>query len=207
MCSGESGAGKTETTKKCLQYVSALAANQSTEKTTDELPIEDRVIGTNPLLESFGNSKTAKNDNSSRFGKWLEINFAPDLDPLSTTQNIFLTGANITQYLLEKSRVVFQSRDERNFHIFYQLCTDASMDLGSVEDYHFLTQSGCTTVSGIDDTAEMAMTMQAFKALLFPGQFKMLSFCEIHAITFTFVPPFHDDIIQMYFPSMFTRVI
>lgn len=100
--SGESGAGKTETTKKCLQYLSAAASDTggSLIESNGEMGIEDRVLGSNPILESFGNSKTCRNDNSSRFGKWLEINFS--FKHGSTK----LIGANITEYLLEKSRVV-----------------------------------------------------------------------------------------------------
>jgi myosin heavy subunit len=125
--SGESGAGKTETTKKCLQYLSAVSA--SNKQSTSDIPIEDRVLGTNPLLESFGNSKTARNDNSSRFGKWLEITFEMNTVPI-LNDGLTLTGASITQYLLEKSRVVFQSEGERNYHIFYQICSTPEFGLG-----------------------------------------------------------------------------
>jgi myosin heavy subunit len=136
--SGESGAGKTETTKKCLQYLSAASMGKnkstanptsSTTATSGQTAIEDRVLGSNPLLESFGNSKTCRNNNSSRFGKWLEINFNCGKGKFN------LIGANITQYLLEKSRVVSQAEDERNYHIFYQMCSDETMGLGLPENY------------------------------------------------------------------------
>ena len=169
--SGESGAGKTEATKKCLQYLSAavqsdlaltaLALTEKGEKgekgkkgieedegkggSTDHAnqlpPIEDRVLGTNPLLESLGNAKTIRNNNSSRFGKWLEINFTPAESishapermqrgssdekrwgSESALLQVRLEGAKITEYLLEKSRVVTQGPQERNYHLFYQLC-------------------------------------------------------------------------------------
>lgn len=126
--SGESGAGKTETTKKCLQYLSAVSMAHdaaSTHPSDGEVqtPIEDRVLGSNPILESFGNAKTCRNNNSSRFGKWLEINFS------SVGGKFTLIGASITQYLLEKSRVVGQADEERNYHIFYQMCADEATGL------------------------------------------------------------------------------
>ena len=177
--SGESGAGKTETTKKCLQYLSNIGSHSSGRESMISIdgarvvaPIEDRVIGTNPLLESFGNSKTARNDNSSRFGKWLEVNFTLDttLDPRHKRHGqLKLTGAAITQYLLEKSRVVFQSEGERNYHIFYQMCTDSELGLVSANRYHFLNQSGCIVVDGINDAKEWNDTLASFDNLQFPG--------------------------------------
>ncbi len=90
--SGESGAGKTETTKKCLQFLSTIASSSSTSSDKiGELAIEDKVINSNPLLESFGNAKTTRNNNSSRFGKWLEVSF------VKSRENMILQGANITQ--------------------------------------------------------------------------------------------------------------
>lgn len=163
--SGESGAGKTETTKKCLQYLSAVSSSQGSEH-ADGIAIEDRVLASNPLLESFGNSKTCRNNNSSRFGKWLDINFRP-ISPKSS--NLKLTGAHITQYLLEKSRVVSQSEDERNYHIFYQLCMAYTEELGEAANYNYLNQSGCTTIEGVDDMAEFNDVVQAFYALNFSG--------------------------------------
>jgi myosin heavy subunit len=93
--SGESGAGKTETTKKCLQFLSTIASSSSSSSSSSdkigELAIEDKVINSNPLLESFGNAKTTRNNNSSRFGKWLEVSF------VKSRENMILQGANITQ--------------------------------------------------------------------------------------------------------------
>jgi myosin heavy subunit len=106
--------------------------------------IEDRVLGSNPVLESFGNSKTCRNNNSSRFGKWLEINFS------LKNGSMKLIGAHITQYLLEKSRVISQAFDERNYHIFYQICSDPSLGLGDAENYSYLNQSGCTSIGRIE---------------------------------------------------------
>lgn len=113
VCSGESGAGKTEAAKRIMQYI---AAASSTSSTTIQ-QIKDMVLATNPLLESFGCAKTLRNNNSSRHGKYLEIQFNAQGEPV---------GANITNYLLEKNRVVGQIKDERNFHIFYQFAKSAS---------------------------------------------------------------------------------
>ena len=111
--SGESGAGKTEAAKRIMQYIASVSGggDSSIQKT------KDMVLATNPLLESFGNAKTLRNNNSSRFGKYLELQFNAQGEPV---------GANITNYLLEKSRVVGQITNERNFHIFYQFAKAAS---------------------------------------------------------------------------------
>jgi myosin-1 len=111
--SGESGAGKTEAAKRLMQYI----ANVSGGKNSAIQEMMDMVLATNPLLESFGNAKTLRNNNSSRFGKYLEIHFNGQGEPV---------GANINNYLLEKSRVVGQITNERNFHIFYQFAKAAS---------------------------------------------------------------------------------
>lgn len=111
--SGESGAGKTEAAKRLMQYI----ANVSGGSNSSIQEIKDMVLATNPLLESFGNAKTLRNNNSSRFGKYLEIQFNAQGEPV---------GANINNYLLEKSRVVGQITNERNFHIFYQFAKAAS---------------------------------------------------------------------------------
>lgn len=111
--SGESGAGKTEAAKRIMQYI----ANVSEGRDSSIQEIKDMVLATNPLLESFGNAKTLRNNNSSRFGKYLELQFNAQGEPV---------GANITNYLLEKSRVVGQIKNERNFHIFYQFTKAAS---------------------------------------------------------------------------------
>ena len=111
--SGESGAGKTEAAKRLMQYI----ANVSGGSNSSIQEIKDMVLATNPLLESFGNAKTLRNNNSSRFGKYLEIHFNAQGEPV---------GANINNYLLEKTRVTGQITNERNFHIFYQFTKAAS---------------------------------------------------------------------------------
>ena len=110
--SGESGAGKTEAAKRIMQYI----ANVSGGRDSSIQKTKDMVLATNPLLESFGNAKTLRNNNSSRFGKYLELQFNPEGYPV---------GATVTNYLLEKSRVVGQIVNERNFHIFYQFTKNA----------------------------------------------------------------------------------
>lgn len=111
--SGESGAGKTEAAKRIMQYIASVSGGND----SSIQQIKDMVLATNPLLESFGNAKTLRNNNSSRFGKYLELQFNAQGEPV---------GANITNYLLEKSRVVGQITNERNFHIFYQFAKAAS---------------------------------------------------------------------------------
>merc|ERR1719500_2690958 len=142
LCTGESGAGKTENTKKVIQYLAYVAAS-------------------NPILEAFGNAKTVKNDNSSRFGKFIRINF---------DASGYIAGANIETYLLEKARIIRQAPDERTFHIFYQLLTGASQELKSqmiLEDarnYTFMTK-GAVRVPGIEDVEEFQMTQNAMKVM------------------------------------------
>ena len=123
--SGESGAGKTEAAKRIMQYIANVSggSNSSIQET------KDMVLATNPLLESFGNAKTLRNNNSSRFGKYLEIQFNAQGEPV---------GANINNYLLEKSRVVGQITNERNFHIFYQFTKAASAHYRGIHNHHLL---------------------------------------------------------------------
>ena len=109
ICSGDSGAGKTETCKYLLRYMTTVAGSHG-ESGSDVL--EKRIIEANPIIEAFGNAKTLRNNNSSRFGKFVRVHFSEDNK---------VVGADITTYLLEKSRLVVQSKKERNFHVFYQV--------------------------------------------------------------------------------------
>ncbi|KAJ5395028.1 Myosin tail 2 [Penicillium crustosum] len=156
--SGESGAGKTEAAKRIMQYIASVSGggDSSIQQT------KDMVLATNPLLESFGNAKTLRNNNSSRFGKYLELEFNANGEPV---------GANITNYLLEKSRVVGQITNERNFHIFYQLTKGApqkyrdSFGLQQPQSYLYTSRSKCFDVPGIDDVAEFKDTLDAMRVI------------------------------------------
>ena len=117
LITGESGAGKTENTKKVITYFAILGASEVKKKAGEpegekKANLEDRIVNTNPILESYGNAKTARNDNSSRFGKFIRIHF---------TASGKLCGCDIVSYLLEKSRITEQQEVERSYHIFYQL--------------------------------------------------------------------------------------
>jgi myosin heavy subunit len=114
----KTGAGKTENTKKVIQYLTAIASVASSSKPAGNL--ERQILIANPILESFGNAQTIRNNNSSRFGKFIRIEFNPSGQ---------ITGANIERYLLEKSRVTHQTSKERNYHIFYQLLKGSDKEL------------------------------------------------------------------------------
>ncbi|XP_062521649.1 myosin-VIIa-like [Corticium candelabrum] len=154
--SGESGAGKTESTKLILQFLAAVSGQHSW--------IEQQILEANPVLEAFGNARTVRNDNSSRFGKYIEVHF---------NHSGVIEGAMIEQYLLEKSRLVFQMSGERNYHIFYRLLigfSQAEKDrlmLTKAEDYHYLTQGGVLTLDDWDEVAEMARIRGALTVLNF----------------------------------------
>ncbi|KAJ2477288.1 class II myosin, partial [Coemansia sp. RSA 2320] len=156
--SGESGAGKTEAAKKIMEYIAAVSGGNS----TSIKEIKDMVLATNPLLESFGCAKTLRNNNSSRHGKYLEIQFNRGGEPV---------GAIITNYLLEKGRVVGQIRNERNFHIFYQFTKAASPNycekygVSGPENYLYTNAAGCLDVPGIDDARDYADTLKAMNVI------------------------------------------
>ena len=156
--SGESGAGKTEAAKRIMQYI----ANVSGGSNSQIQEVKNMVLATNPLLESFGNAKTLRNNNSSRFGKYLQLQFNAQGEPV---------GADITNYLLEKSRVVGQITNERNFHIFYQFTKGASQTyrtnygIQKPETYLYTSASKCFNVDGIDDLQDYQDTLKAMKII------------------------------------------
>jgi|MDSY01.1.fsa_nt_gb hypothetical protein len=173
--SGESGAGKTETMKFMLQFLaevsgkSAQSTNASVAASAEDsrANIEDKILATNPLTEGIGNAKTLRNDNSSRFGKWTSLHF-------SSLGNIY--SAEITQYLLEKSRVTFQNEGERNYHIFYQLFAachsnpslQKRLQLETISKYNYVNQSSTVIVSGIDDGYDFDQLRTAMVRLRIP---------------------------------------
>ncbi|GMH04098.1 hypothetical protein Nepgr_005937 [Nepenthes gracilis] len=150
---GESGAGKTETTKMLMRYLAYLGGQSGVEGHT----VEQKVLKSNPVLEAFGNAKTVRNNNSSRFGKFVEIQF---------DRNGKISGAAIRTYLLERSRVCQVSDPERNYHCFYLLCAAPpevreKHKLGSSESFHYLNQSKCYKLDGVDDGQEYIATRRA----------------------------------------------
>eukprot|EP00063_Salmo_salar_P074107 XP_014048942.1 PREDICTED: myosin-9-like isoform X1 [Salmo salar] len=169
LCTGESGAGKTENTKKVIQYLAHVASSHKTKKdqTSSFLShgeLEKQLLQANPILEAFGNGKTVKNDNSSRFGKFIRINF---------DVNGYIVGANIETYLLEKSRAIRQAKDERTFHVFYYMLTGAGDKLRSelclegYNNYRFLV-NGNVTIPGQQDKDLFTETLEAFRIMGIP---------------------------------------
>mmetsp|Transcript_26571 Transcript_26571/g.44608 ORF Transcript_26571/g.44608 Transcript_26571/m.44608 type:complete len:1023 (-) Transcript_26571:177-3245(-) len=155
--SGESGSGKTEASKKIMQYIAATSgSSQGIER------VKNKILASNPLLEAFGNAKTVRNNNSSRFGKYMQIFFDLRNDP---------AGATIDNYLLEKSRVVSPAHDERNFHIFYQLCAGLSAaekrkyHIMAADKYRYLSKGGCLSVDRMNDAKEFAEMFEGMRAI------------------------------------------
>uniref|UniRef100_A0A3P8TX74 Uncharacterized protein n=1 Tax=Amphiprion percula TaxID=161767 RepID=A0A3P8TX74_AMPPE len=175
LITGESGAGKTVNTKRVIQYFATIASfgdSSKKEQVSGKLQgtLEDQIIQANPLLEAFGNAKTVRNDNSSRFGKFIRIHFGTKGK---------LASADIETYLLEKSRVTFQLPAERSYHIFYQIMSNKKPDLIEMllittnpYDYPFISQ-GEITVLSIDDTEELMATDSAIDILGFNTEEKV----------------------------------
>jgi len=159
LISGESGAGKTETTKQCLTFFAEVAGSTT--------GVEQNILLANPILEAFGNAKTLRNNNSSRFGKYIEVHFDPQGK---------ICGASTINYLLEKSRVCFQLDGERAFHIFYQLCMGANEDmrykfyLDAPDQFYYLTRSSCVQVDDVDDAKEFEEMVEAMGKLGFSAE-------------------------------------
>ncbi|KAI3741926.1 hypothetical protein L1987_59605 [Smallanthus sonchifolius] len=153
LVSGESGAGKTETTKMLMRYLAYLGGRKGTEGRT----VEQQVLESNPVLEAFGNAKTVRNNNSSRFGKFVEIQF---------DKHGRISGAAIRTYLLERSRVCQISDPERNYHCFYLLCAAPPEEvekykLGDPKTFHYLNQSNCYQLVGINEAQDYLATRRA----------------------------------------------
>eukprot|EP00261_Vitis_vinifera_P034473 XP_019075716.1 PREDICTED: myosin-6 isoform X3 [Vitis vinifera] len=157
LVSGESGAGKTESTKMLMQYLAYMGGRAAAEGRT----VEQQVLESNPVLEAFGNAKTVRNNNSSRFGKFVEIQF---------DQRGRISGAAIRTYLLERSRVCQVSDPERNYHCFYMLCAAPPEDvekykLGDPRTFHYLNQSNCYELDGVNDSKEYLATRRAMNVV------------------------------------------
>lgn len=159
--SGESGAGKTEATKLVLQYMAEMSG-QSSE-------VEQQLLEANPVVEAFGNAKTVRNNNSSRFGKWIEITF---------NQKHHIAGAQIITYLLEQSRIVAPGQGERSYHIFYQLCQGLTTEqreawkIGEADGFRVCNAGECLEVEGIDDSREFREMLAAMDVMKFTAQEK-----------------------------------
>ncbi|CAO4363549.1 unnamed protein product [Caenorhabditis nigoni] len=169
LITGESGAGKTENTKKVIAYFASVGASQQeggadADPSKKKVTLEDQIVQTNPVLEAFGNAKTVRNNNSSRFGKFIRIHFS---------KHGRLASCDIEHYLLEKSRVIRQAPGERCYHIFYQIYSDFRPELKKellldlpIKDYWFVAQAELT-IDGINDVEEFQLTDEAFDILNF----------------------------------------
>merc|ERR1719273_1471292 len=194
LITGESGAGKTENTKKVISYFATICS--SGKRKEGEASLEDKIVATNPVLEAWGNAKTVRNDNSSRFGKFIRIHF---------NSSGKLSGADMVVYLLEKSRLTYQQPLERCYHAFYNLMSDQVPDLkekclltNDILDYWFVSQ-GKVTVPSIDDKEDMQFADEAFDVLGFSEDEKYNVFKNtaalMHMGNFTkdFVPVGKDE--------------
>ncbi|XP_060792081.1 unconventional myosin-Vb isoform X2 [Neoarius graeffei] len=154
--SGESGAGKTVSAKYGMRYFATVGGS------ANDTNVEEKVLASSPIMEAIGNAKTTRNDNSSRFGKYIQIGF---------DRRYHIIGANMRTYLLEKSRVVFQAEDERNYHIFYQLCASASLpefkdlSLTSAEDFTYTALGQNIFIPGVNDAVDLQKTREALTML------------------------------------------
>ncbi|XP_051896383.1 unconventional myosin-Vc isoform X2 [Pristis pectinata] len=162
--SGESGAGKTVSARYAMRYFATVSKSSSKDC------VEDKVLASNPITEAIGNAKTTRNDNSSRFGKYTEISF---------DNRYRIIGANMRTYLLEKSRVVFQTESERNYHIFYQLCASADksefkhLKLGVAENFSYVNMGGNAVIDGVNDRTDFTETQKTFSLLGLKENFQM----------------------------------
>eukprot|EP00903_Cladosiphon_okamuranus_P015046 g13919.t2 len=184
--SGESGAGKTETVKIILRYLARRSA------APDE-NLEQRVLESSPILESFGNARTMRNDNSSRFGKFLKLRF-------TSGEMSHLDGASVEPYLLEKSRVLAQGEGERNFHILYELVAGATQDGGlakelkleSAANYRILSAAGCVALEGVDDADRFKAIKDAFTTVGVEEDAQMQVWKALSAVLHLSTLEFHE---------------
>merc|ERR1719329_303975 len=204
LVSGESGAGKTETTKFVMKYLAVAGAGGGQSEMS---AVERRGLESFSLLEALGNAKTLRNDNSSRFGKYIELQFRPSSDEEARPR---LNTAKTNTYLLEKVRVMQPKEGERSFHVFYQLLAGVAMaptgDSAAVAgielrglqgrrpaDFNYLSSSSCTTLPGQDEAADLETLVGAMRTFGFPDTdiadtFAVLS-AVLHAGNVTFKSP------------------
>ncbi|RMD43504.1 hypothetical protein DV735_g1665, partial [Chaetothyriales sp. CBS 134920] len=186
LVTGESGAGKTENTKKVIQYLAAVATTDLDTPLTGRSPAKQmsslsvQILRANPILEAFGNAQTVRNNNSSRFGKFIRIQF---------TRSGQIAGAFIDWYLLEKSRVVRISKEERTYHVFYQMLAGADQQMRDdlllssldIEDFVY-TSAGNDTIGGVSDSDEWNTLIEAFHIMNISGKDQMAIFRTLAAI-------------------------
>ncbi|XP_045484211.1 unconventional myosin-IXAa isoform X1 [Pieris rapae] len=172
--SGESGSGKTESTNFLLHHLTALS-----QKGSHGSGVEQTILSAGPVLEAFGNAKTAHNNNSSRFGKFIQVNYK---------ENGMVHGAVVQKYLLEKSRICSQGRNERNYHVFYYLLAGASeqereqLHLLSVDKYNYLSRTGCSVVPGVDEQYEFSRLKQSMDMVGFTMDKQRRLFAVLSAV-------------------------
>ncbi|XP_046401208.1 unconventional myosin-IXAa-like isoform X2 [Ischnura elegans] len=172
--SGESGSGKTESTNFLLHHLTALS-----QKGRHGSGVEQTILSAGPVLEAFGNAKTAHNNNSSRFGKFIQVNYK---------ENGMVHGAVVQKYLLEKSRICSQGRNERNYHVFYYLLAGASeaekqaLHLRKSEDYHYLSRSGCYALDNVDEKYEFSRLKQSMEMVGFTAEKQRRLFAVLSAV-------------------------
>jgi myosin-5 len=182
LVSGESGAGKTETTKFIMRYIATIAGSVKAISTEQGQSIEQKVLESNPILEAFGNARTTRNDNSSRFGKYIKLQF---------NKRLRIVGASLTTYLLEKARIVNQAADERNYHIFYEMIKGATQTqkkswvLPEMTSIGFMNQSGCYDKrkrGPDDDDIGFELTRSAMSTMGMPEEEQALIFGIVAAV-------------------------
>ncbi|XP_026829342.1 unconventional myosin-IXb isoform X2 [Ooceraea biroi] len=172
--SGESGSGKTESTNFLLHHLTALS-----QKGSHGSGVEQTILSAGPVLEAFGNAKTAHNNNSSRFGKFIQVNYK---------ENGMVHGAVVQKYLLEKSRIVSQGRNERNYHVFYYLLAGASeqekqlLHLESCDWYNYLNKSGCYGLENVDERHEFSRLKQSMEMVGFTPEKQRRLFAVLSAV-------------------------
>lgn len=187
---GESGSGKTENAKKLMAYLAEATSKGDSNRAANEVSIEEQVLQANPILEAIGNAKTILNNNSSRFGKFTKLLFMEgQMEANSRYAGMHIVGSYIETYLLEKSRVVRQDSGERNYHVFYQLCSNGASDIarrldlsiGSARENYY-TNQGILEINGRSDSEEFRLVLNAMNILQFSQSEQNQIWCTIAGI-------------------------